>query len=142
MGTGAIVAGAAIKGIGAIRGRKASKKAAREQEAIARENAALERKEVQEALRRTGETFHRLEQTTTARAAASGLGGTTPQRYIDVMKQTHASELAWMEKSGMSRAAIMEREGRAAASITRAQGTANMWSGLGSAVGSLASIWR
>jgi len=143
MATGMAIAGG-IKAVGAYRNKKASDAASREQEAISRENVKREREESAEALRRTGETFGRLESTTAARSSASGLGGSTRTRYQEAMKRSHQEELDWMKKSGASRASIMEREGKAQADITRKRGRADFISGLGSAFGTVAGsgIWK
>jgi len=135
MATGALVAGAAIKGIGSIKQNKATKAAGREQEKLDKENIELRKKELNESIRRTEIVNRETEGLARTQIGASGFGGgSSLDRYMKTIEETHKTDVDWMKTSGASQEAIAEREASARARNTRAQSKAQLWGGIGSAV--------
>ena len=94
----------------------------REQEAIDLENQIRMQEETAESIRRTREQQAITEGTTAARIGASGFAsGSSLDRYMESMKQQHASDIDWMTKSGASQEQIAARESAARSRATQAQ---------------------
>lgn len=132
--TAAIGAGVAVAG--AIGGYVSSRKAAKEQKKLDRENRALYKRELDESIRRTQETQRTTEATASTQVAASGFAvGSSLDRYVDTMQAQHSSDIDWMRTSGASILSIQEREASARYDLATAQSRSQLFSGLGSAVG-------
>jgi len=91
-------------GIGEYQSGKDMKKLAVEQELMAQENEQLERRELEEGLRRQKNANAQLRGTAQAKAAASGarIEGST-QGYLDYLQTEQAREINWMQDAGESR---------------------------------------
>jgi hypothetical protein len=134
--------GSGLKAVSAFSGLRSSDKAASLEEQIAAENAARERAETEESIRRASDAYRKMESATGARIAGSSLGGKSKADYLGAMKKSNQEDLNWMKTSGESRASIIEREGKGRADTTRAQGRSNFFSGIGSAFTSGAMIFK
>lgn len=91
-------------GIGEYQSGKEMKKLAAEQELMAQENEQLERRELEEGLRRQRNANAQLRGAAQARAAASGarVEGSA-QNYLDYLQTEQAREVNWMQDAGESR---------------------------------------
>lgn len=135
---GGVSAAASI--FGGLSAQSDAKAAAAQQRELGRLNAGYIREEGAEQLRRKSFEFGRVEGSTRATGAASGLGGKSRTGYLSVMKQQHQLELDWMSKSTDSRANIAKKGGGIAADITTAQGNTAMWRGISGGLSSLGGI--
>ena len=134
---GFLVASTVVRGVGAIRGRRADKKAIAAQERLDLENIRLEKLETEEAIQRTELSHRKIEGTQRAQVGASGFAsGSSLDRYAEATKAEHSSDVDWMRTSGASREAIGEREAAARASAGEAGSRANFISNIGGAIGS------
>lgn len=137
--TGFLIASAAVKGIGAIRGRRADKAAIAEQERLDLENIRLERLETEESIRRTEISHGDIERTQRSQVGSSGFAvGSSLDQYMTMTQERHASDVDWMRTSGASRAAIGERESAARASASESRSRAGFISNIGGAIGTAA----
>ena len=140
MAFGFLVAGAAIKGIGAFRSRKAGKRAAREQQRLDAENTALYKREVGESIRRAEISNRGTEGFARTQIGSSGFGsGSSLDSYLSTMRASHTSDVDWMRESGASNVAIQEREAAARKRNADAMTKANFTSSIGSSIMSLGS---
>lgn len=154
---GAAIASTASTVIGGRRARKAQKKAAKQAEAMGRENARLIGEENRENLRRANERVADVEASSRAKVAASGTargpgdssGGL--YRSLDAQSEEHQRQLEWMEQAGEAEeklaltGAVMAGDlGRAQADLTQAQTFSSLFSGVGNVYssGSTAGWWR
>lgn len=135
---GGVSAAASI--FGGLSAQSDAKAAAAQQRELGRLNAGYIREEGAEQLRRKTFEFERIEGSTQAIGAASGLGGRTRTGYLSVMKEQHGLELDWMSKSTDSRAKIAKKGGGIAADITTAQGNTAMWQGISGGLSSFGGI--
>ena len=143
MAFGVIAAGAAIKGIGSRRSKKASKKAAKEQKKLDAENTALYKREVGESIRRAEQSNRGTEGFARTQIGSSGFGaGSSLDSYLDSMRADHTSDIDWMRESGASNVAIQEREAAARKRNSDAQANANFISSIGGSMMSLGSGYQ
>lgn len=143
MATGALIGGAVIKGVGSIKQSKATKKAGKEQEKLDNENIKLQKLELEETIRRTEIMNRQTEGLARTQIGASGFGGgSSLDRYMKTIEQTHKTDVDWMKTSGASQTQIAEREASARARNTRAQASAGLISGIGSAVSGAAGAFK
>lgn len=143
MAFGVIAAGAAIKGIGARRSKKASKKAAKEQRRLDAENTALYQREVGESIRRAEVSNRGTEGFARTQIGSSGFGqGSSLDSYLDSMRESHTSDIDWMRESGASNVAIQEREAAARQRNANAMAKANFTSAIGSSLMTLGSGYQ
>lgn len=110
-----------------------AKKAAAQQEELARKNAANIEAEAMEEKRRTQEVADREQAKNRAKAAASGVaGGGSMDIFMGAEEDRWQRQMDWTLKSGQSRAGIARQGGYMDASATRAQGEQAKWSMIGS----------
>jgi hypothetical protein len=142
MATGVLIAGSAIKGVGAIKSKKASKSAAKEQRALDEENTRLYQLEVGESVRRTEASNREAEAFGAAAVGASGFGsGSSMDAYLSSVKKTHMEDVEWMKSSGASNVAIQEREAAARQRNSLAMSKAGFTQSIGSAISGTSGAW-
>lgn len=143
--------------LGTVMGYEASREAAsdteaaaREAERIGRENAAAIEAETQETIRRTELEQSATEARARTVAAASGTVGGSLETVIGTMESEHERQLGWIQTSGESRERIAisagtyaGMTGMAQASAIQAQGVASLFAGVGTTftAGSRAGWW-
>ena len=139
------LAAAAVVSVGAsifggISAKKDSDAAAKQQEELARANAKYIGQEGAEQTRRTLFEQKQVRGTVQAISAGTGLGGgRSRSAYQQMMLAQHGKELDWIKKSVTSRQDIAIRGGGMAADATRAAGSAALFGGIGSAIGTIGS---
>lgn len=132
--TAAVGAGIAL--VGAIGGAVSSRKAAKEQKKIDKENRAIYQRELNESISRTESTQRNTEGTANTQVGASGFAiGSSLDRYVTTMQAQHSSDIDWMRTSGADILNIQERESEARYNLGIAQSNANLAKGFGSAIG-------
>lgn len=143
MATGILIGGAVLGGIGAIKGSKAEKAAAADQERLDAENRILYQMEIDESIKRTEQVNRRTEGLASAQIGASGFGGgSSLDTYMQTIQATHSSDVDWMQTSGASNVAIQERESAARARNARAQASSNLVSGIGGALSGASGAFK
>ena len=138
LGTIAAIGGLVSAGSSILGGRKAkkdAKNAARQQEAMGREQAGLIAAETEEELRRydldTAKTLGMGE----ALSSASGFSaGSSQDNYLDSLRSEFATERDWTERVSKQRQSIAKKTGQYSASNLRSQGSAALWSGMGQGI--------
>jgi len=142
MATGALIAGGVAKGVGSRKEKKASKSAAKSQEALDAENRRLYQLEVDESVRRTEDVNEQTESLAMTQIGASGFSvGSSMDAYLETIQATHAGDVDWMRTSGASNVAIQEREASARKRNSDAQANASFIKGVGGAISSTAGAW-
>ena len=143
MAMGVLIGGAVIGGVGAMKGKKADKKASDEQLRLDEENRKMYEMEVAESVRRTEQTNRQVAGTAATQIGASGFGGgSSLDSYMDTLQSQQTSDVDWMRESGASQSAIMEREAAARYRNTRSQADAKFISGIGSSISGLGGAFK
>lgn len=120
-------------------GARKQKKAGKEAQRLADQNAARQRKETEETVRRTGASQRQAFGLTRAAGAASGIrGGGSTAQYLEEMQKTFQEDLDWITESGGSQESIMRAEGR----LAKKQASAGAWGTIASGVGALGDYWK
>jgi len=132
-----IVAG--IKLGTAIIGGAKQRKAGKQADAIAQQNADRIKEETDKQLERTGRQQEFSMSSAQASQAGSGIrtGAGTTQSYLDEMQKTFQEDLDWIEQSGASQESIARAEG----SLARKQSNAQAWGTVASGVSGVLDLW-
>ncbi len=118
---------------------EAQEAAARREQNLARRNAERQRLETAEAARRLKKQQESAKGTARARLAATGLTlAGSPSSFLDEMSIAMEDELTWLETSGKSKADILELGGQNRYLSGMAQASAIEAQGFGGAFGALA----
>ena len=140
MGAGLIIGGGILKGIGAIKNKKAADRSAKEQRQLDEENIRLDKLEIAESISRTESSNRQSAGMAEAQIGASGFGGgSSMNSYLSTIKAEQASDVDWMKTSGASRTAIQEREAAARQRNSNRQARGNFMSGIASSFGTIGS---
>jgi len=134
----------AVTIFGAIQSYQAGKQQealAREQAALADRNMVLANEELGEQIRRQSEEDKRVRSTALARAAASGaeLSG-SPLAYLDYMEEEQGRQLNWMKTAGASRIRLQNEGDQIRASAGIMKGKNQQWDALFTGVSGAAGI--
>jgi len=113
-------------------GGKDQVKAGRQQEQLAKENASLKRRELEEQVRRQSIDDMRLRGSLLARQAASGaeVGSGTNLANAEDMLEEQESQLNWMKTAGASKIRMALKAEMIQADITKEQGKNQQWSSI------------
>ena len=137
LGTIAAIGGIISAGSSLLGGRKAkkdAKKAARQQEAMGREQATYIAAETEEDLRRYDLDTAKTLGMGDALSSASGFSaGSSQDIYMASMAEEFKSDREWMERSSKSRQDLAKRGAGYQADALRSQGSAAMYQGIGGA---------
>lgn len=118
--------------VGDYKQYKSSKRQAARIEEIARDNARLQRMEVEEQERRMREEQKQVEGLNKARAAASGYReNKSAALYLQHVVDQHKKEIDWLQTSSEMRIDIMQKEASMEADAIRQAGKASLWNALG-----------
>lgn len=133
MGTAAIIGGG-IAIVGAIKQRKAGKEA----DALAQQDAAATERETAATIDRTRLQQKQALSATKARSGASGIrsGGSTSE-FMAEMERVFEEDIKNIQESGASQASMERAQGR----IAKSQSTAAAWGSVASGVSSMAGFW-
>lgn len=126
---------AVLSVFGGIQGYDAGKEMeslGKEQDLMAEENAILEKRELQEQVRRQDDEDRRLRASATARGAASGadVGSGSIAGYIGYMKEEQGRQMDWLKESGASAIRLRLQGAKMEARATRMRGKAQGMSSL------------
>ena len=136
----AAIASAIFSVFQGVQAKKDSKKAARAQEEIGRQNAMNVEAETAENKRRATDQEAEVSAERRARASASGTGaGGSQQTFMDSEADEFDRQMEWLTKSGAAQADLTRKSANAAAQNTRNQGNAALWGGITSAATSVGS---
>ena len=142
MGSAVAIIGAVYSIYSGMQEKKASKAAAKEQEAMAARNAALSEAETREEAARMQQAKDEQMAKSRAKAAASGVQtGGSMDIFMGAQDDKLRGEIDWLKKSGSSRADLIRQGGAFAASQTRQQGSTALASGIAGAIGGLGSAY-
>jgi len=126
------IASAASSFLGGRSAKKASKKAARQQEALGREQASLIGMETEEELRRYDLNREKTLASGEALAAASGFGaGGSQDVYMESLETEFALERDWISEVSEQRQDVARMTGQYSADALRSQGKQSMYQGIG-----------
>ena len=139
MVSGAIAATVAVGG--GIMSSKSQKKAGKQAKRLARQNAEVERIELEESLRRLDLSQEQLRGQQVAAAGASGLNIArgSVAKFLSQQKEEMATERRFAENQGNRRIDLILQGGQNAQSLAKAQATQSLVSGFGSAATSLSA---
>ncbi len=134
----AIVAG--VQAIGAIKGYRDQKKAAKQQRGVDLQNIERQKKEGAEQIRRTGDQQKLVESQGQVAVGASGFAkGSSADKYLESVAGVHKTELDWLKGSVKSGVDIAGRESATRYDINRRSANTGLIQGLGSAAGTAVS---
>lgn len=121
-------------------GARKQKKAGKQADAIAQQNARATERETAETIKRTGAAQEQTLASTRARSGASGIvsGAGSTTDFLDEMQKTFQEDLDWIQESGGSRASIERAEGR----MAKKQASAAAWGTIASGTSSMMGYWK
>lgn len=137
--TAIAVAGAVVKGVGAIKDSKAQKAAATEGRAIAESNALLLEKQNQETERRAARDIKQVEGEIIARsyASGSGAGDVNQALVVSSIVDENAKQFEWLKMSGEDAVNAVRVNADFDQKVAEAQARATMWQGFGNMITSV-----
>ena len=127
----------AISAIAGVLGVYQSYKGSKEARRARRRAEEAEALETAEEVRRAEAEAERTEALARARAAASGVGGVTPDIYLAALEEESQLEIDWLRQAGISAVEAARARGEAA----EGRATSGIWSGLAGLGETGASIW-
>lgn len=128
----------------AIMGAKSQKKAGKQAKKLARQNAEVERIELEESLRRLDLSQEQFRGQQVAAAGASGLNIArgSVAKFLSQQKEEMATERRFAENQGNRRIDLIRQGGQNAQALAKAQATQTLVSGFGSAATTLGGGYK